>query len=91
MHLHDREAHLGKCRDEGRVAARKARGVFYFSWVIPALIAVAGVVLFYLRFLWKLPPTTRLLFLIAGVWFVASAAGGEMVQGWWEAHGNSKN
>lgn len=71
-------------------AARKARGVFYFSWIIPALIGVAAVVLLYLRFWWRLPARTRVLFLVAGAWFVGSAVGGEMAQGWWTAHGYSK-
>jgi|GEM_PF-2074820 len=69
---------------------RKARGIFYFSWIIPAMIAVAVVGLFYLRFLWRLPTATRWLFILAGAWYVGSAVGGEMAQGWWAAQGLSK-
>ena len=69
---------------------RKSRGIFYFSWIIPALIAVAVIGLLYLRFLWRLPVFTRTLFILAGACYVGSAVGGEMAQGWWTAQGMSK-
>lgn len=72
-------------------AERRSRGIFYFSWIIPAMIAVAVVGLAYVKFLWRLPAMTRTLFLLAGAWYVGSAVGGEMMQGWWVASGYSKN
>lgn len=72
-------------------AERRSRGIFYFSWIIPAMIAVAVVGLAYLKFLWRLPAVTRTLFIVAGAWYVGSAVGGEMMQGWWVANGYSKN
>jgi len=66
--------------------ARRERGIFYFSWIIPAMIGTAVVGLAYLQFLWMLPHCTRWLILLAGVGYVGSALGGEMAQGWWLAH-----
>lgn len=60
---------------------RKARGVFYYSWVVPALGLVAVVGAMYARFVWRLPWRTRVLFALAGAGFVGSAVGGEMLMG----------
>lgn len=71
-------------------ADRRTRGIFYFSWIIPAMIAVVLVGIAHIRFLWRLPLVTRTLFIIAGAWYVASAVGGEMAQGWWVAQGYNR-
>ena len=67
----------------------ETHGVLYFSWIIPAAGVVLGLGLFYLPFLRRLPPPTRVRFVVAGVVFVAGALGMELPLGWWtEAHGD---
>jgi hypothetical protein len=60
---------------------RRTRGVFYFSWVVPAGALVLAIGLAYLRFLFRLPKRTRSLFVAAGAVYVIAAIGGEMVMG----------
>ena len=54
---------------------------YYVAWVLPALAAVALVGLSLLGFLRHLPPKTRRLWLLAGIVFVGSSVGVEMVAG----------
>lgn len=54
-------------------------GLFYNSWVVYGIVFVLVVMVAYLRFLIHLPKRTRLLFLVAGVVFVAGAVGTEML------------
>jgi hypothetical protein len=56
-------------------------GLFYYAWIIPALIAVLIFVVAYLRFLTHLPMKTRLLFIASGALFVSGAIGLESVSG----------
>ncbi len=56
-------------------------GFFYYSWIIPAGIAVLIFGLAYLKFLFHLPSKTRWLFLVAGGIFVGGAIGMESVSG----------
>lgn len=63
-------------------------GVFYFAWVIPAIIIILGLGLFFLKFLKNLQPTARLNFLLAGAIFIGGAVGMEMLDGnFTEIHG----
>lgn len=66
---------------------RRARGVFYYSWVIPALAIVGVAGAMFARFLWNLPPRTRWMFVGCGVAYVGSAVGGEMLAGWLKSAG----
>ena len=77
--------HLYVAADD--LAARKARGVFYYSWVVPALAVVCVVGVISVRFLWRLPRRTGCLFMLAGAAYVAAAIGGEMLMGWLIAEG----
>ncbi len=64
------------------------KGIFYFSWVIPAAIVVAILGLVYFKFLLHLPRDSRRAFLIAGLVFIGGALGVELVLGQWtEIHG----
>ena len=54
-------------------------GVLYFAWVIPGALFVIAVGLVYSRFLFRLEPRTRWLFVTAGVTFVVGALGMEMI------------
>ena len=63
-------------------------GIFFFSWVIPGLVLVLILGLFFLRFLLFLPMTTRRNFLLAGTIYIGGAIGLELVGGWYaESHG----
>lgn len=68
--------HASQLRDPLR-----ASGIFYYAWVIPAGILVALFAAAFLRFLLDLPVRTRALFAIAGVGFVGSGLGIEMISG----------
>lgn len=56
-------------------------GVFYFAWVIPGALFVSCFGLLFLRFLSRLAPRTRWLFIASGAIFVAGAIGMELVAG----------
>jgi hypothetical protein len=57
-------------------------GVFYFAWVIPAMVFVAAVGLAYAKFLAHLPPVTRRRFIVAAIIYVGGAVGVEALGGW---------
>ena len=56
-------------------------GVFRFAWVLPVIPILLVIGLLYLRFLWRLPPRTRGLFVLAGLLYIGGALGFEMVAG----------
>lgn len=56
-------------------------GIFYFAWIVPALIVVAVVGICYLPFLRAAPARTRNLMLLAGALYVGGAVGFEMLEG----------
>lgn len=56
-------------------------GIFYFSWVIPGIILVLFLALFFLRFLLDLPSKTRLQFLMATTFYIGGAIGLELIGG----------
>lgn len=63
-------------------------GPFYFAWVIPGIVLVAVLGLFFLKFLWHLPVKTRLTFLVAAVLYLGGALGVELIGGAYaELHG----
>lgn len=66
-------------------------GAFYFSWIIPAGVAVALVGAAYLPFLWRLPARERERFLIAGVLYVTGALLMEVPLGLWTERAGTDN
>ncbi len=58
-------------------------GVFYYSWVIPAIPLVLVIALFFLKFLLYLPAKTRLNFLIGAILYIGGAIGIEMIGGFY--------
>lgn len=63
-------------------------GVLYFSWVVPGALLTAAFCGAYLRFWWRLPPTTRRGFGWAFAIYVGGALGMELPLGaWYELHG----
>lgn len=64
-------------------------GVYYYAWVLPAIVLVAALTLFFLRFLLQLPARTRLAFVVAAFFFVGGAVGIELLEGRFdEVHGD---
>lgn len=56
-------------------------GVFYFAWVIPGIVLVITLGLFFLRFLLDLPPKTKRRFLMAAAIYLTGVLGMELVGG----------
>lgn len=56
-------------------------GFFYFGWVVPGLLGVAVVGLFFLRFTLRLPPATRRRLYTAAALFVGGCIGMELING----------
>ncbi len=54
-------------------------GIFYYAWVLPAIVLVLLFVIGFLKFLWQLNRTTRFQMIAAGVMFVVGALGFEML------------
>jgi hypothetical protein len=61
------------------------KGVFSYGWVIPAILVVVALALYFLKFLLRLPTKTRITFLIAATLFVGGAIGGELVEGYYDS------
>ncbi len=59
----------------------KVSDFFAFGWVVPALILVAVLGFFYIRFIWALPKKTRFTIIAAALFFLLGAIGMEMVGG----------
>ncbi|MGD1702830.1 hypothetical protein [Dapis sp. BLCC M229] len=60
-----------------------ARGIFYYTWVIPGLILVIAVTLIYWKFVQALPPKIKYLFFLSGIFYVGGAIGMEMINGYY--------
>jgi hypothetical protein len=54
---------------------------FYVGWVLPAMAGAVILAIFFLRFLLRLPPSTRRSFLGAGLAYLGGAVGVEMIGG----------
>jgi hypothetical protein len=65
-------------------------GVFYFAWVIPALIMLPILALAYLRFLRHLPTKIRWGFLASAALYLGGAIGMEMIGGLYLSGGQSQ-
>lgn len=63
-------------------------GIFYYAWVIPAMILVFILGLFFLKFLLRLPTVTRISFIIAATCYLSGCIGFELIGGYYdELHG----
>lgn len=58
-----------------------ARGILYFTWVVPFAVALAILFAIYIRFLLKLPKRSWMLFILSGAFYVAGGMGIEMLGG----------
>jgi hypothetical protein len=65
-------------------------GVFYFGWVVPGILGVCALALFFLKFLLRLPATTRRWLLLSGALYLGGCIGMELLDGKYvEAYGES--
>ena len=65
-----------------------SHGLFYYSWVVPACALIIFLAVFYSSFLFKLPKTTRINFIIAAIIYITGLIGIEMLGGHYhELHG----
>lgn len=56
-------------------------GYLYYSWIIPYTLFVMIGFFFFLKFLFKLPYPTRILFIVSGLIYVGAAIGFELFEG----------
>lgn len=63
-------------------------GVLHFSWVVPAIFLVLGFAIYFIRFVFRLPPSTRRAVFIAATLYLGGAIGMELIGGLYVAtHG----
>lgn len=60
-------------------------GFLRYVWVVPYAVLLVGLFLIIYRFLWRLPASTRNLFLLSGSMFVSGAVGLELLQGHYDS------
>lgn len=63
----------------GKLLGDGSLGVFYFPWVIPAIVLVIVLGLFFLKFLFDLPARTRFWFMMAAIIYLGGAIGVELI------------
>lgn len=62
-------------------------GILYFSWVVPALVLIAVLGVYFLPFLRRLPRRTMIALMISAAIYLGGAVGVELFEGWWrEGH-----
>jgi hypothetical protein len=66
-------------------------GIFYFAWVIPAIVLVIFLVLFFRGFLLRLPTKTRRNLLFAATIYLGGAIGFELIGGCYAEMYGEKN
>ena len=59
-------------------------GVLYHAWVIPGIMIVIVLTLFFYKFLYRLPEKTRSAFLVSGALYIGGALGMELIGGYYE-------
>ena len=65
-------------------------GIFFFAWVVPAIVLAGAVGLFFLPFVFRLPRRTAIAFVVSGALYLGGALGVELIEGWWrEGHGHT--
>ena len=64
-----------------RLLGTSGSGVFYFAWIIPAIILICILAIYFYKFLFQLPKKTRISFILSGSIYLAGAIGMELVGG----------
>lgn len=80
-HGHDHVYGLLRLTSVGHERRRPPRHLVVHL-VIPGIAIVGLLALYFIRFVWRLPPKTRSGFVIAGTMFVAGVVGVETLGGW---------
>jgi hypothetical protein len=62
--------------------AINAKGVLYFTWVIPAFFLLIVFLIAFRKFIQNLPTKTKTLFILAGIVYVSGALGMELIGGY---------
>ena len=65
-----------------KLLALQVYGVLYYAWVVPALVLVAGLALYFYRFMLHLPTQTCGMFVFSALLFLGGCIGFEMLGGW---------
>ena len=64
-------------------------GIFFFAWVVPAMILALALGAYFLPFVLRLPRASAFAFVISAAIYLGGALGVELVEGWWrEGHGH---
>lgn len=66
-------------------------GIFYYAWVVPYLVIISLLALFFFRFWLHLPRQTRFTLAIAASLYLSGAMGGEMIGGYWHENYGTDN
>jgi len=66
-------------------------GVFYFAWVIPAIVLTGALGVFFLPFLLRLPRRTAVAFALSAAVYLGGAIGVELFEGWWREGNGHRN
>jgi hypothetical protein len=75
-------------RPMDEILGRQTSGFFYFGWVVPGMVLVFLVTIFFFKFLFHLPVHTRLFFALAAFLYIGGAIGIELIAGRYaEQHG----
>lgn len=69
----------------------RSMGIFYFSWVIPAILLIIVLMIYFRRFLMRLPAKTRSIFILAAAIYLGGAIGFEMIGGYFAEKYGEKN
>jgi hypothetical protein len=62
---------------------KSSLGIFYYAWVIPGVALVFFLGLFFLKFLLRLPKSTRFTFIAAASLYLGGSIGFEFIGGWY--------
>jgi hypothetical protein len=65
--------------------------IFFFPWVIPAILAIAIMAPFFVKFLIDLPTKTKILFVLSALIYLGGALGAELVSGYYAGKFGMKN
>lgn len=62
-------------------------GLLYFAWVVPALVLIVALGVYFLPFLLRLPRKTMIALITSAAIYLGGAVGVEFFEGWWrEGH-----
>ncbi|MGF1589621.1 MAG: hypothetical protein ACFCU7_10315 [Pleurocapsa sp.] len=62
--------------------AINAKGILYFTWVVPAFLLLIVFLIIFRKFIFSLPPKIKVLFIASGAVYVGGALGMELIGGY---------